>query len=125
MRIAVARETDDAEPRVAATPETAKKLQGLGAEVVVEPGAGIKSGILDADYTAAGAAVSGDALNGADVVLQVRRPEGAELSRLKKGAMPVARSRNSRPNASAAGPRKVQQPQPKSCPGLAAEKRTA
>ncbi|HEY4980371.1 MAG TPA: NAD(P)(+) transhydrogenase (Re/Si-specific) subunit alpha, partial [Pseudolabrys sp.] len=54
MRIAVARETDAAEPRVAATPETVKKFKALGAEVAVARGAGIASGILDADYQAAG-----------------------------------------------------------------------
>ncbi len=74
MKIAVAAESDKAEPRVAGTPETVKKLIGLGAEVAVEPGAGIQSGILDADYTAAGATVSKDAAKNADVVLRVRRP---------------------------------------------------
>jgi NAD(P) transhydrogenase subunit alpha len=90
MKVAVVAETDAGEPRVAAVPETVKKMIGLGAEVAVEPGAGIKSGILDADYTAAGATVSADALNGADVVLQVRRPQGAELTRVKKGAIVIA-----------------------------------
>src|SRR6202034_4733250 len=90
MKVAVTAETDSGEPRVAATPETVKKLTGLGAEVAVEPGAGVKSGVLDADYTAAGATVSADALNGADVVLQVRRPQGPELSRVKKGAIVIA-----------------------------------
>ncbi|HWX72628.1 MAG TPA: Re/Si-specific NAD(P)(+) transhydrogenase subunit alpha [Xanthobacteraceae bacterium] len=90
MKVAVAAETEAGEPRVAATPETVKKLIGLGAEVAVEPGAGIKSGILDADYAAAGAAVSPAAVEGADVVLKVRRPQAAELSRYKKGAMVVA-----------------------------------
>jgi len=42
MKIAVAAETDAGEPRVAATPETVKKMMGLGAEVVVEPGAGMR-----------------------------------------------------------------------------------
>src|SRR5580704_3297957 len=84
MKVAVVAETDAGEPRVAAVPETVKKMIGLGAEVAVEPGAGVKSGVLDADYTAAGA------LNGADVVLQVRRPQGAELSRVKKGAIVIA-----------------------------------
>ena len=55
MKVAVAAEVEAGEPRVAATPETIKKIIGLGAEVAVEPGAGIKSGILDADYAAAGA----------------------------------------------------------------------
>src|SRR5579862_6892279 len=90
MKVAVVAETEAGEPRVAAVPETVKKMIGLGAEVAVEPGAGVKSGILDADYAAAGATVSADALNGADVVLQVRRPQGAELARLKKGAIVIA-----------------------------------
>ena len=90
MKVAVVAETDAGESRVAAVPETVKKMIGLGAEVAVEPGAGVKSGILDADYTAAGATVTPDALNGADVVLQVRRPQDAELKRLKTGALVVA-----------------------------------
>jgi H+-translocating NAD(P) transhydrogenase subunit alpha len=90
MKVAVVAESDPGEPRVAATPETVKKMIALGAEVAVEPGAGKKSGILDSDYTAAGASVSADALNGADIVLQVRRPESPELSRLKKGAIVIA-----------------------------------
>jgi H+-translocating NAD(P) transhydrogenase subunit alpha len=90
MKIAVAAEADQSEPRVAATPDTVKKMIGLGAEVAVQPGAGIKSGILDADYTAAGAQVSADALNGADIVLQVRRPEAAELAKIGKGALVIA-----------------------------------
>jgi H+-translocating NAD(P) transhydrogenase subunit alpha len=90
MKVAVVAESDAGEPRVAATPETVKKMIGLGAEVAVEPGAGIKSGILDADYSAAGATVVRDALSNANIVLKVRRPNSAELSRLKKGAMVVA-----------------------------------
>jgi proton-translocating NAD(P)+ transhydrogenase subunit alpha len=89
MKVAVVAETG-AEPRVAATPDTVKRMIGLGAEVAVEPGAGQKSGILDADYAAAGAAVSADALNGADIVLMVRRPERATLARCKNGALVVA-----------------------------------
>jgi NAD(P) transhydrogenase subunit alpha len=90
MKVAVIAETNADEPRVAATPETVKKMIGLGAEVAVEPGAGQKSGILDADYAGAGAQVTPDAVNGADIVLMVRRPEGATLSRLKKGALVIA-----------------------------------
>ncbi|HEY6255939.1 MAG TPA: Re/Si-specific NAD(P)(+) transhydrogenase subunit alpha [Xanthobacteraceae bacterium] len=90
MKVAVVAETEAGEPRVAAVPETVKKMVGLGAEVAVEPGAGVKSGVLDADYTAAGATVSADALSGADVVLQVRRPQDAELARVKKGAIVIA-----------------------------------
>jgi len=89
MKVAVITETDAVEPRVAATPETVKKMVALGATVAVQAGAGVKSGILDADYTAAGASVAADPVNDADIVLQVRRPEGPELSRLKKGAIVI------------------------------------
>ena len=90
MRIAVAREADPAEDRVAATAETVKKMKALGAEVAVEPSAGLKSGIPDAEFTAAGASVSADAVTGADVVLRVRRPAASELARYKKGALVIA-----------------------------------
>ena len=90
MKIAVAAESDKAEPRVAGTPETVKKLIGLGAEVAVEPGAGIRSGILDTDYTAAGATVAKGATKNADVVLRVRRPSAEELLGYKEGALVVA-----------------------------------
>ncbi len=89
MKIAVAAETDAGEPRVAAVPDTVKKMVGLGADVAVIPGAGFKSGVLDGDYSAAGATVSADAINGADVVLQVRRPPASELARMKKGALVI------------------------------------
>ena len=90
MRIAVARETEPVEDRVAATPDTVKKMTGLGAEVAVEPGAGTASGIPDADFSAAGATVAAGALEGADVVLKVRRPTASELARYKKGALVIA-----------------------------------
>src|SRR6266699_2381973 len=90
MRIAVAREVDPAEGRVAATPETVKKMKGLGADVAVEPGAGTKSGIPDAEFTAAGATVTNGALKDADVVLKVRRPAASELAGYKRGALVIA-----------------------------------
>ena len=90
MKVAVAAETDAGEPRVAASPETVKKMIGLGAEVAVEPGAGIKSGIPDADYAAAGASIARDALSNADIVLKVRRPNSVELAHVKKGAIVIA-----------------------------------
>jgi len=90
MKIAVAAETDAGETRVAATPETVKKMIALGAEVAVEPGAGVKSGILDADFAAAGAAIARDAFSSADIVLKVRRPQAADLARLKKGTFVIA-----------------------------------
>jgi NAD(P) transhydrogenase subunit alpha len=90
MKIAIAAEHDQAEPRVAATPETVKKLIGLGAEVAAEPGAGTRSGVLDADYTSAGATISADAIRGADVVLRVRRPNAADLKNYRRGALVIA-----------------------------------
>ncbi len=93
MRIAVPAETDPAEARVAATPETVKKFIGLGASVAVELGAGHKSSFLDADYSAAGATIAqGPAatLADADIVLRVRRPAGSELAGAKKGALLLA-----------------------------------
>ncbi|NVO16010.1 MAG: Re/Si-specific NAD(P)(+) transhydrogenase subunit alpha [Rhodoplanes sp.] len=90
MKIAICAEADAAEPRVAGTPETVKKMKALGADIAVEPGAGVKSGILDADYEAAGATISRDAVRDADIVLKVRRPNEMELSGYKKGALVIA-----------------------------------
>jgi H+-translocating NAD(P) transhydrogenase subunit alpha len=90
MKIAIPVEIDPAERRVAATPDTVKKMKALGAEIAIEPGAGVKSGILDADYTAAGASIAADAVADADVVLKVRRPAASELARYKKGALVLA-----------------------------------
>jgi NAD(P) transhydrogenase subunit alpha len=89
MKVAVAAEVEAGEPRVAATPETIKKIIALGADVAVEPGAGIKSGIPDTEYSAAGAAVAADAVSGADIVLKVRRPQTAEVARYKRGAIVI------------------------------------
>ena len=85
MRIAVARETDATEPRVAATPDTVKKFKALGAEVAVARGAGIASGIPDADYEAAGANIGENVTKDADLVLKVRRPGAQRTGRLQEG----------------------------------------
>jgi H+-translocating NAD(P) transhydrogenase subunit alpha len=91
MRIAAPAETDPGEARVAATPETVKKLVGLGAEVAVESGAGARAGFPDAEYQAVGAVlVSAEEALGADVVLKVRRPNAGETSHLKPGAVVIA-----------------------------------
>jgi NAD(P) transhydrogenase subunit alpha len=90
MKIAIPVEIDPAEPRVATTPDTVKKMKALGADIAIEPGAGVKSGVLDADYTAAGASIAADAVKDADVVLKVRRPTAEELTRYKKGALVFA-----------------------------------
>ena len=87
----VPRESDPVEGRVAASPDTIKKMRGLGLDVVVESGAGLKSRVLDADYEAAGARIgsAADAAN-ADVVLKVRRPSEAEMKGYKSGAIVIA-----------------------------------
>jgi len=90
MRIAVARELDANEPRVAATPETVKKLISFGADVAVARGAGIASGIPDAEFEAAGASIGEAVTKDAAVVLKVRRPAPNELAEYKKGALVVA-----------------------------------
>ena len=91
MRIAVAREADPAEDRVAATPETVKKMKGLGADVAVEPGAGHQVRHSRCRLTRPPApTVARDAVADADVVLKVRRPGALELAGYKKGALVIA-----------------------------------
>ena len=93
MRIAVPAENLSVETRVAVTPETIKKLAALGAEVVVQAGAGSASGIPDADFEAAGAKIAGSlsgAVAGAQVVLAVRRPAAADLAGAAPGAAVIA-----------------------------------
>src|SRR5258707_1411038 len=90
MKIGIPKEIDAAESRVAAVPDTIKKLKGLGADIAVEPGAGVKSGVLDAEFEAAGAVISADAVKDADIVLKVKRPEQSELGKYKRGALVVA-----------------------------------
>ncbi|MEJ2816222.1 MULTISPECIES: Re/Si-specific NAD(P)(+) transhydrogenase subunit alpha [unclassified Caulobacter] len=91
--IAVTKETRAGETRVAATPETVKKLAAAGFTVVVQAGAGIAASYPDADYEAAGAKLAKtakDALKDADVLFKVRAPEAAEIAALKKGAIVAA-----------------------------------
>jgi NAD(P) transhydrogenase subunit alpha len=90
VKIAVVKERAAGETRVAATPETVKKFKALGADVAVEPGAGLAASIADADYVAAGAEVSADALRGAEIVLGVQGPEVAALAAAAAGAWVVA-----------------------------------
>ena len=89
MIIGIPRETRPGETRVAATPETVKKLCASGKhQIVVETGAGAHASIPDSDFQAAGARVgsAADAL-GADIVLKVRGPTAEELPVLKRGAL--------------------------------------
>src|SRR6201985_2804180 len=93
MKLAVPKETATGETRVAATPESVKKLKTLGLDVLVETGAGAAARIADADYIAAGASIAPDAktaLADADIVLKVRGPQPAETESIKKGAVVAA-----------------------------------
>ncbi|MDQ2633705.1 MAG: Re/Si-specific NAD(P)(+) transhydrogenase subunit alpha [Pseudomonadota bacterium] len=87
----IPREVEAGEPRVAASPETVKRLVGLGFEVIVEAGAGLGSRITDDEFAKAGAAI-GKATDAsrADLVLKVRRPTEAELKGYKSGAAVIA-----------------------------------
>jgi len=90
--LAITRERREGETRVAATPESVKRLVSLGFAVMVETGAGLTASIADADYAAAGAAVTHSpaaALRNADVVLKVRGPAQEEIDALKPGAIVV------------------------------------
>jgi NAD(P) transhydrogenase subunit alpha len=78
------------EARVAATPETVKKITALGYQVVVEKGAGSKASFPDSAYAEAGAkVVTSVAAWKADIVLKVDAPTDTEIKRLKKGAILV------------------------------------
>jgi NAD(P) transhydrogenase subunit alpha len=89
--IFVPRETDANESRVGASPDTVKRLVGLGFSVVVEKDAGAGSRIPDADFAAAGATIGkASDLGTADIVLKVRRPADGEIKKLKRGAAVIA-----------------------------------
>ena len=92
MKIAVLKETAANEARVAATPETVKKLIGLGASVAVESGAGAGARISDDDYTAAGATVAArkDVIADADMVMGVQGPQVGDLKGIRQGAILAA-----------------------------------
>jgi NAD(P) transhydrogenase subunit alpha len=90
--IAVTKERRAGETRVAAVPETVKKLIAAGFSVTVEAGAGAGANYPDDDYAAAGATLAKDAkaaLSKADIVFKVRSPEAAEIAALKPGAIVV------------------------------------
>ena len=88
----IAKESLPGELRVAATPETVKRLIKDGLEVVVESGAGSGANIADTAFADAGASISSDgksALAKADLVLKVQAPSGDEARGMKPGAILV------------------------------------
>ncbi|HRP11140.1 MAG TPA: Re/Si-specific NAD(P)(+) transhydrogenase subunit alpha [Terricaulis sp.] len=87
MRIAVLKESAPGETRVAATPETVKKIVGLGHTVTIQAGAGEAAAAPDQQYKDAGAEVSAEGgIGQADLVVKVRRPTDAEIAAIKPGA---------------------------------------
>jgi len=88
MRIGVPLETRPEETRVAATPETDKKLISQGHSVVIQKDAGVQASQPDSAYEAVGATIGSatDAF-GAEIVLKVRAPEASELKQIKSGSV--------------------------------------
>jgi NAD(P) transhydrogenase subunit alpha len=90
MRLAVLKERRAFETRVAATPESVKRLIGLGLTVAIESGAGAQASFSDAEYVAAGAEIAPDdaaALAGAGIVFAVQMPLLEQLARIPRGAL--------------------------------------
>ena len=93
MQIGVPKETWPGEVRAAMVPANASKLINQGFSVAVQRGLGSASGYSDAEYAEAGATVSDDRaslLAGSDIVMAVRKPDAADVSSLKKGALYVS-----------------------------------
>lgn len=90
VKIAVVKETTPQERRVAASPETVKKLCAQGFTLCVETGAGLSSAYTDAAFAAAGATITQDfaqTVDGAELVLKVQAPSKAEIALLPKGGL--------------------------------------
>ncbi len=92
MRLAILKERHPHETRIAVTPDTVKRLIGLGLTVAVETGAGATASLPDAELAAAGAEIAADAaatLAGAGVVFAVRPPDAATTALIPRGALLV------------------------------------
>lgn len=88
MKIAIPKESADGEFRVAASPETVKKLTDIGISVVVQTEAGLSADIPDAQFETAGAVIAKDyssAVDKADIVLKIQPPDTEELKSFSKG----------------------------------------
>jgi len=91
MRIGIPAEILAGETRVAATPETVKKMVAVGHQVAVQQGAGAGASIPDAEYAAAGAKLVGaaDIYAQSEIVFKVRAPSADELAQCNKGTVLV------------------------------------
>ncbi|MHA3115634.1 Re/Si-specific NAD(P)(+) transhydrogenase subunit alpha [Acinetobacter sp. ANC 4635] len=90
MQIGIPMETVAGESRVAATPETVKKLVGAGHSVVIQKGAGRKAAYLDDAYTQVGATIAEDAYQGSQIILKVRAPQGDEIHKISANTTVIA-----------------------------------
>ncbi|MHA3079229.1 Re/Si-specific NAD(P)(+) transhydrogenase subunit alpha [Acinetobacter sp. ANC 5502] len=90
MQIGIPMETVAGESRVAATPETVKKLVGAGHSVVIQKEAGRKAAYLDDAYTQVGATIAEDAYQGSQIILKVRAPQGDEIQKISANTTVIA-----------------------------------
>lgn len=88
MKIGAPKETFEGEARVAMTPASARDLQKLGYDCLIESGAGLLAGFTDRSYTDAGVTVldsASDVFEQADIIAKVRPPSDAETAMLRDG----------------------------------------
>lgn len=90
MQIGIPAETVVGENRVAATPETVKKLISAGHSVIIERGAGVKAAYIDSAYEQVGVKITDDAYTGSQLILKVRAPKGDEIQKLNPNTTIVA-----------------------------------
>ena len=93
MRIAIPKETHPDENRIPITPDNAKKLCAMGADLVVETGMGLGAGFADSEYTDVGATISQDRnalFSSADLLLRLRKPQLEEIALMKRGAIHIS-----------------------------------
>ena len=90
MQIGIPTETVVGETRIAATPDTVKKLIGAGHSVVIERGAGVKAAYIDSAFEQVGATMTDDAYTGSQLILKVRAPQASEIDKLSANTSVVA-----------------------------------
>ena len=90
MQIGIPTETVVGETRIAATPETVKKLIGAGHSVVIEREAGVKAAYIDSAFEQVGATMTDDAYTGSQLILKVRAPQASEIDKLSANTSVVA-----------------------------------
>ncbi len=93
LKVSIPKETAQDERRVAASPETVKKLVNMGCTVTIQAGAGESASIPDYIFKTAGAKITKtaeDTYKGADIILKVQAPTHAELDSMKEKALLIA-----------------------------------